>query len=445
MDAALIALLLAAVWQPLLGRSVAVTAMVILIVPLWTELLRYFGIYDSHRLHGFNLFVRQIGSAHLLGAALLIPTSYAVAGGEGVARAAAFSAISALSMIVQKGALRVALATLRRRGLDQRSVLVIGGWEAAQQTAAEFARHPEWGLHVSLVGVGEPESRNYWNFSTRELVSTEAEEALRRTVIDEVWVVVPFGQIADERPTMALCRDLGLLGRLLVFSPVGDLSQAEISDFNGRLSIGVGGLGHGRAAMALKRLTDIFVGSLMLIMAAPVMLVAAVLVKLSSPGPVLYSQMRVGLRGRQFRMYKFRTMVDGADTIPAAMRDRSITRGPMYKHPKDWRITPTGRMLRKFSIDELPQIWHVIRGEMSLVGPRPLPVHEAEAISGTHRKRFSMRPGLTCLWQVNGRSNIDFAQWMRFDIEYVEQWSLWLDARLMLKTVPVVLTGKGAF
>jgi lipopolysaccharide/colanic/teichoic acid biosynthesis glycosyltransferase len=128
-----------------------------------------------------------------------------------------------------------------------------------------------------------------------------------------------------------------------------------------------------------------------------------------------------------------------------SLAKRSVTGGPAFKDRADVRITPVGYYLRRFSIDELPQLVNVVRGDMSLVGPRPLPLHEAAAIDGAHRRRFAMRPGLTCLWQVNGRSDVGFSQWMRYDLEYVDGWSLWLDAKLLAKTVPAVLSGKGAY
>jgi lipopolysaccharide/colanic/teichoic acid biosynthesis glycosyltransferase len=175
------------------------------------------------------------------------------------------------------------------------------------------------------------------------------------------------------------------------------------------------------------------------------MLISALLVKLSLPGPIIFKQSRAGLHGRPFVLYKFRTMVDGAEGMLHALASRSVTRGPTFKDRADLRVTPIGRLLRRFSIDELPQLFNVLSGNMSLVGPRPLPLHEAAEIFGVHRRRFSMRPGITCLWQVNGRSNVEFSKWMSYDLQYVDRWSLWLDAKLLVQTIPAVLTGKGAY
>jgi lipopolysaccharide/colanic/teichoic acid biosynthesis glycosyltransferase len=181
-----------------------------------------------------------------------------------------------------------------------------------------------------------------------------------------------------------------------------------------------------------------------LTIAAPAMIVAAIAVKLSSPGPVLFVQQRAGLNGRRFRMFKFRTMVDGAEVM-VRHSSRSITQGPIFKDAADYRITSVGRILRRYSLDELPQLFNVIKGEMSMVGPRPLPLCEADQIQGASRRRFSVPPGLTCIWQVNGRSDVGFERWMQYDLQYVDGWSLWSDIVLIFRTIPAVLMGRGAY
>jgi lipopolysaccharide/colanic/teichoic acid biosynthesis glycosyltransferase len=207
----------------------------------------------------------------------------------------------------------------------------------------------------------------------------------------------------------------------------------------------LGGPVHDDRLMFLKRVIDVAVSTLVLLVLLPLFGALAMLVKLSSPGPVIFRQRRTGLYGREFMLYKFRTMIVGAEALLPSIASRNVMRGPIFKDPQDIRVTPTGRLLRRFSLDELPQFWNVLKGDMSVVGPRPLPVHESAAIAGVHRRRFSMRPGITCLWQVNGRSACDYATWMQYDLQYVDGWSLTLDAKLLLKTVPVVLTGRGAY
>jgi exopolysaccharide biosynthesis polyprenyl glycosylphosphotransferase len=195
-----------------------------------------------------------------------------------------------------------------------------------------------------------------------------------------------------------------------------------------------------------KQVLD-FVGALMLLVVVAIpLVVVALLIKVTSPGPVLFRQQRSGLNGRPFTLYKFRTMVTNAEQLKHELAAMNEMSGPVFKVTNDPRVTPLGKILRKFSIDEFPQLYNVLRGEMSLVGPRPLPVDEVKRFNDlAHRRRLSMKPGLTCLWQVSGRNQVtDFKEWVRLDLEYIDNWSLWLDLRILFQTVPVVLMGTGA-
>ncbi len=198
--------------------------------------------------------------------------------------------------------------------------------------------------------------------------------------------------------------------------------------------------------LVTKRCLDVIGAGVLLILTFPLMLLIALLIRWTSSGPAIFSQNRSGRHGRAFRMYKFRTMVTNAEQARAELEDRNEMQGPVFKVKDDPRVTPLGRLLRHTSFDELPQLWNVIRGEMSLVGPRPLPLYETANFGDvTQRRRMSVRPGLTCLWQVRGRNTItDFKDWVRLDLEYIDQWSLWLDLKILLRTVPVVLFGWGA-
>jgi lipopolysaccharide/colanic/teichoic acid biosynthesis glycosyltransferase len=195
---------------------------------------------------------------------------------------------------------------------------------------------------------------------------------------------------------------------------------------------------------AAKRAFDITFALFVIVVTAPVWLIVAALVGLTSPGPVIFCQPRTGRGGRTFTCYKFRTMVDGADGQKAALRHLNEMSGPVFKIRADPRITPVGRWLRRTSIDELPQLLNVLKGDMSVVGPRPLPVAEADALSAYHRQRHVVRPGLTCLWQVSGRSGVDFDSWMSLDLEYIMRRGFWYDLRIVLRTIPLVLIGSGA-
>jgi exopolysaccharide biosynthesis polyprenyl glycosylphosphotransferase len=195
----------------------------------------------------------------------------------------------------------------------------------------------------------------------------------------------------------------------------------------------------------VKRVFDCLFSGLLLVLLAPVFLVVAVLVKCTSPGLVLFRQTRVGLNKRQFQIYKFRTMVDNAEQIQDELLPMNEMAGPVFKITNDPRVTPLGRILRKTSIDELPQLFNVLKGEMSLVGPRAMSLRDYQLFDQDwQRRRFSVKPGITCLWQVNGRSSIPFDEWMELDMQYIDKWSLWLDFKILARTVPAVLRGTGA-
>ncbi|HEY4952492.1 MAG TPA: sugar transferase, partial [Verrucomicrobiae bacterium] len=196
----------------------------------------------------------------------------------------------------------------------------------------------------------------------------------------------------------------------------------------------------------VKQLMDFFGAIILLVVLSPVFLLIAAAIKFASPGPVFFRQKRSGLNGTPFTIYKFRTMNTNAEQFQHELAAMNEMSGPVFKVTNDPRITPIGKILRKYSLDELPQLFNVLRGEMSLVGPRPLPVDEVKRFDNlAHRRRLSVKPGITCLWQISGRNQIsDFREWVRLDLEYIDNWSLWLDAKILLLTIPAVLRGTGA-
>jgi len=200
---------------------------------------------------------------------------------------------------------------------------------------------------------------------------------------------------------------------------------------------------HDEVLLFLKRTTDVLLGGAALLVLSPFLLLIALIVRLTSPGPAIFRQERCGLNGRRFVCYKFRSMVDNAESMRASLEHLSA-RNIAFKVKNDPRLTPVGRILRKFSLDEFPQLWNVVKGEMSLVGPRPAVPGEVEKYKRWQRRRLRMRPGLTCLWAINGRDEVDFETWMKLDMEYIDGWSLALDWKIILRTIPQVLSGKGA-
>jgi exopolysaccharide biosynthesis polyprenyl glycosylphosphotransferase len=209
-------------------------------------------------------------------------------------------------------------------------------------------------------------------------------------------------------------------------------------------SIGSTSTQHGWA-LVFKRLFDLLGSAMLLLLLGPLLALTALLLRLSSPGPIFFRQERIGINKRRFYIWKFRTMVVNAESLMPHLEAQNEVSGPVFKIKNDPRITPLGKWLRRTSIDELPQLFNVLRGEMSLVGPRPLPIRDFEGFSEDwQRRRFSVRPGITCLWQVQGRNEIGFDRWMELDLEYLDQWSLWLDLKILAMTIPAVMKGSGA-
>jgi exopolysaccharide biosynthesis polyprenyl glycosylphosphotransferase len=196
--------------------------------------------------------------------------------------------------------------------------------------------------------------------------------------------------------------------------------------------------------LLLKRILDVAHSALLMLLGLPVLLLVALAIKVTTRGNVLFRQTRCGLNGRTFTLYKFRTMVEGAEARQPDLLHLNEMDGPVFKLREDPRVTALGRFLRKFSLDELPQLWNVLRGDMSLVGPRPPIPEEVARYERWQRRRLAMKPGLTCLWQVSGRNELDFQQWMELDLEYIDTWSPWLDFKILLKTIPAVISGRGA-
>jgi exopolysaccharide biosynthesis polyprenyl glycosylphosphotransferase len=224
------------------------------------------------------------------------------------------------------------------------------------------------------------------------------------------------------------------------------ISRTSLDDFYGRPVLVFRSAPEASWQAIFKQLIDFTGALILLILSAPVLILVTLLIKLTSPGPILFRQQRSGLNGQPFTIYKFRTMVTDAEQRKHELEAMNEMSGPVFKVTNDPRITPVGRILRKFSLDEFPQLFNVLRGEMSLVGPRPLPVDEVRRFNDlAHRRRLSVRPGLTCLWQISGRNNVkDFKDWVRLDLEYIDNWSIWLDLKILLRTIPVVLAGTGA-
>jgi exopolysaccharide biosynthesis polyprenyl glycosylphosphotransferase len=360
----------------------------------------------------------------------------------------AFWACSICLMVLGRLAARPLVAALRRRGRNSRFVLVIGTNDQAIEFARQITERPVSGH--TIVGFVDDDWEGTPRFEatgyTRCSTFSGLTKFLRHNVVDEVAIYLPmrsFYELASE--LVAECEQHGIVIRFnsQIFN-TGE-SQTPMEDPEERTrALTVSGDREVWPAL-VKRVIDCVVSTVLLILLAPIFLLVGMLVKLTSPGPVLFRQIRVGLNKRQFNIYKFRTMVAGADQMQDRLLSMNEMTGPVFKIRQDPRITPLGKILRKTSIDELPQLLNVLKGDMSLVGPRAMALRDYQRFDQDwQRRRFSVKPGITCLWQVNGRNSIPFEQWMELDMQYIDGWSLWLDLKILVQTVPAVLRGTGA-
>jgi exopolysaccharide biosynthesis polyprenyl glycosylphosphotransferase len=334
------------------------------------------------------------------------------------------------------------------RDINLRRVLIVGTNARALEFAERIQVRPDMGFRVigfvddEWPGIGQVRKRGLLVLASL----AEVPGVLRSQVVDEVAIALPvkslYGRISE---IVALCEEQGIVVRFVreMFDSRLGRSQTEEFEDGPIMTFYTGGM-HGWA-VGVKRVIDVCCSLILLMMLSPLFLVVAVLIKILSPGPVFFVQERVGLNKRRFRMYKFRTMVADAEQKLSEVQHLNEVSGPVFKITNDPRLTSIGKYLRKTSIDELPQLISVLKGEMSLVGPRPLPERDFEGFDKDwQRRRLSVRPGITCLWQVNGRSDIAFDNWMKLDMEYIDQWSLWLDVKILAQTIPAVLRGVGA-
>ncbi len=265
---------------------------------------------------------------------------------------------------------------------------------------------------------------------------------LDEQVIDEVFFAARVEQMPAVLPYVRLCEEVGVTAHVLAESMVCH-SPPRLEDLHGVPLLAYAPVRHAPELLAIKRAVDLFLAAVGIIVTGPIMLLCAALIRASSPGSILFRQERTGLNGRRFRMLKFRTMRPDAESLRKQVAHLNEFDGPVFKSRSDPRVTAVGAALRRYSLDELPQLFNVLRGDMSIVGPRPPLPEEVARYDRWQRRRLSMRPGLTCLWQIRGRRPVPFDDWMRLDLFYIDHWSLRLDFAIMLRTVPTVLSGTG--
>jgi exopolysaccharide biosynthesis polyprenyl glycosylphosphotransferase len=344
-------------------------------------------------------------------------------------------------MIAARLLSRSILDSRRNQEQFRRNLLIVGLNPRALRIARELERGRDFACRI----VGFVDDSSMEGFP---LVSTlvELPDYLRKTAIDEVIVCLPIKSQFDRIVEIVnRCEEQGIMVRVVADILADSVSHSSIDQVGGNALVSLHPHAINGSGASVKRLIDLAGAGLLITFLIPVFAVAATVVTLSSSGPVFFRQDRLGLNKKIFKMIKFRTMVADASTRQSELEDLNEASGPVFKIGNDPRITRVGRFLRRTSIDELPQLINVLRGEMSLVGPRPLPVRDYEGFSEDwHRRRFSVRPGISGLWQVAGRSNLPFDQWMELDLKYINEWSLALDFKVLLRTLPAVVKGTGA-
>jgi exopolysaccharide biosynthesis polyprenyl glycosylphosphotransferase len=343
---------------------------------------------------------------------------------------------------------RHSLRMLRRRGRNLHHILILGTNSRAIDFANRIAAKPEFGYRlVGFVDDQWPGTQDFLKTGFNLCCNfAELTDYLRHNVIDEVAIYLPLRSLYSNASQLAgLFEQHGIIMRLDSDVFNFKIAKARTDVFDGDSQITARGGGPDGWAVFSKRSLDLVVASVLLFLLSPIFLITALLIKLNSKGPIFFGQKRVGLNKRQFVMYKFRTMVPDAEKMQEQLVHLNEMTGPVFKIKNDPRITRIGRILRKTSIDELPQLLNVLIGDMSLVGPRAMSVRDYQFFNEDwQRRRFSVRPGITCLWQITGRNSISFEQWMELDMEYIDRWSLWLDLKILVQTIPAVLKGSGA-
>jgi exopolysaccharide biosynthesis polyprenyl glycosylphosphotransferase len=357
-----------------------------------------------------------------------------------------FTALSFLFIWIEKTALFMSSHYVHRQGLNTRRLLIVGTGKRAVDFIRKSDYHPEWGFEI-LGAIDDEPGRGVHHVDRLDVIGTlkDIPGIFHRDAVDEVVFVVPRSRLNSLQGAIDDCETEGVAVTVAVNLFDTKLARASTTELDGLPLLHFKTTRAKEWELLVKRLVDFTVSGFGIIVLTPMFLILALLIKTTSTGPIFFKQNRLGLSGRRFTLYKFRTMRLGAQNALSEVADLNNMTTPEFRKKKTQWITPIGRFMRKFSLDELPQLFNVFIGHMSIVGPRPTVPDEVEKYKDWQRRRFSMKPGITCLWQVNGRNNIAFDDWMKLDLEYLDNWSLWLDAKILFKTVPIVLFGIGAY
>ncbi len=422
---------------------------------IWGSLLSYFGMYKSAGVTKISEALLIIFKTTLFGFILFGSYVFILRMQTDISRLfIGFTfAVAAILLSIEKIMLVYIFKLLSKRNTSFksalivfRSILVVGTNMRAKSFLKLIDNNPDWGIRIVAL-VDLTADRKGEKIRKHEVIGflDDIPNIINEKIIDEVVFIVPRSWLNKIEDTMLYCENAGLKVNLAVNLFELRFSKAKQTDLQGFPLLTFESTSAKLDHLFIKRLFDFIFSGVGLIILAPLFLVVAILIKITSEGPVFFKQERHTLYGRKFIFYKFRTMViDAEEKLKDLLKYNEMV-GPIFKMTDDPRITKVGTLLRKFSLDELPQLWNVFKGDMSLVGPRPPLPHEVEKYDAWQRRRLSMRPGITCLWQIGGRNQIsDFKDWMKLDLDYIDNWSLMLDVKILFKTIPVVLFGIGA-
>jgi exopolysaccharide biosynthesis polyprenyl glycosylphosphotransferase len=415
-------------------------------LPAWIILNKSLRLYDrdANLLHKSTLNeLPTLAQSVTVSAALVFLVAPVLPGGLDIGRAEILAFWGTAMLLVPSS--RYSARAVVRRITEPERILIVGSGFVASLVARKISAHPEYGAHV--VGAVDVGDSPFMTIDGVEHLGHTGDFEAICAAHDVERVIVAFSS-ADHESLLDIIRTskrrnirISIVPRLFeVFGPAVEVDHVE-----GMTLLGLRGVRRTKSTLWLKRGLDITVASVALILAAPVLAISMLAIKLTSPGPVLFVQRRIGRGEREFKMLKLRTMVVGADRQKSELLHlNEMDGGPMFKLTDDPRVTRVGRLLRRTSIDELPQLINVLRGEMSVVGPRPLVRDESDHVIGWHRARLDLMPGLTGPWQVMGRNAIPFEEMVKLDYLYVAEWSLWNDIKLLLRTLPVVVGQRGS-
>jgi exopolysaccharide biosynthesis polyprenyl glycosylphosphotransferase len=419
-----------------------------LVLVIWSVLLFTYHSYHSHRTIPVTREAMTTIRVVLVGNVILATIAYLMPLRQ-LSRAwfVLFGLLSALLLVAEKLVVRLLARYVRSKGLNYRTVVIVGTGRRAIELARVLNEHKYWGYKIlGFVSDGHrlPNGwARYRIFGNVPDLKTILEQGIGEP-IDELVFAVTRKKLDEMKQIFLMCEELGIRARVAMNFFQNRVARIEIEELEGIPFLTFTTTPSNETQLALKRLLDIAVSAGLLLLAAPLIVLVALAIKLTSPGSVFFKQTRIGLNGRMFTLYKFRTMIEDAHQRRGEIAHLNEMTGPVFKAKDDPRVTAVGRILRKFSLDEIPQLWNVFRGDMSLVGPRPPIPEEVANYHRWHRRRLSMKPGLTCLWQISGRNNVDFDRWMQLDLQYIDNWSPSLDLKILLRTIPAVLSGRGA-